>query len=220
MGSSGYILLSCMHCTRLLVQPRVLRIRCAAHWTNSCLHARGPLGKAAARRPPIRGLLPQLLQAHVLVCILLHDLGDSHLEVLLGHVHASLSEGIHARLRAASLELGARGTAHRVGDLLEVYPAHEVHLARVDLEDVDPAALARVGELDLAVDAAGAQERGVEDVHAVGRHQHLDLVGGLEPVELVQELQHGPLHLAVPAAAAAAVAPRRPNAVDLVHEDD
>ncbi len=48
---------------------------------------------------------------------------------------------------------------------------------------------------------------------------HLDLVGGLKSVQLVEQLQHGALHLAV-AAAAAAVCARAAYAVHLVHEDD
>jgi hypothetical protein len=48
---------------------------------------------------------------------------------------------------------------------------------------------------------------------------HLDLVGGLEAVQLVEELQHGALHLGVPAAAAV-VRACAADAVHLVHEDD
>lgn len=50
---------------------------------------------------------------------------------------------------------------------------------------------------------------------------HLDLVGGLKAIKLVQQLQHGSLHFRVPtAAAAAAVTPGTANAVYLIHEDD
>jgi hypothetical protein len=41
---------------------------------------------------------------------------------------------------------------------------------------------------------------------------HLDLVVGLEPVQLVEQLEHGPLHLAV----AAATAVLRAGAADRV----
>ena len=41
-------------------------------------------------------LLEQLLDAHVLLRVLLHDLRHRHLKVLLGHVHSPLSERIHA----------------------------------------------------------------------------------------------------------------------------
>mmetsp|Transcript_399 Transcript_399/g.1076 ORF Transcript_399/g.1076 Transcript_399/m.1076 type:complete len:286 (-) Transcript_399:252-1109(-) len=70
-----------------------------------------------------------------------------------------------------------------------------------------------------APDAPGAEQRRVEDVDAVGGHQHLDLVGAFKPVELVEELKHRALHLRV-APAAAALHARRADAVNLVHEDD
>ena len=41
------------------------------------------------------------------------------------------------------------------------------------LEDVQPRGLVGVGELDLAVDAAGPQQRRIQDVDAVGGHEHL-----------------------------------------------
>lgn len=104
--------------------------------------------------------------------------------------------------------------AHLVGDLLQVDPAHQVHLPRVDAQDVDAGRLGRVRELDLAVDAARSQQRRVEDVDAVRGHQDLDLVGGLEAVELVEELEHGALDLGVAAAAARASAGRA-DRVDL-----
>ena len=49
----------------------------------------------------------------------------------------------------------------------------------------------------------------------------LDFVGGLKSVQLVEQLQHGPLHLRVPApTAATAVTPGTTDAVHLIHEND
>eukprot|EP00955_Chlamydomonas_euryale_P009987 107350-Chlamydomonas_euryale.AAC.8 len=166
------------------------------------VRARSPATASAARS------LPQFAQAGVLLAVLLHDLGDGHLEVLLRHVHAPLAQRKHAGLCAAPLELGARCSRHHVGDLGQVDAACEVHLAGVDLEDVDARGLVGVRELNFAVNAARAQQRGVEDVNAVGCHEHLDLVGGFEAVKLVEQLKHGALDLRV-AAAAAVVSPCR-----------
>ena len=41
-------------------------------------------------------LLEELLDGHVLLGVLLHDLGHGHLKVLLGHVHPSLAQSVHA----------------------------------------------------------------------------------------------------------------------------
>ena len=50
---------------------------------------------------------------------------------------------------------------------------------------------------------------------------YLDLVGGLKTIQLVQQLQHGPLDLRVSTATAAtAVTPGTADAVHLIHEDD
>lgn len=70
----------------------------------------------------------------------------------------------------------------------------------------------------LAVEAAGPQQRLVEDVGAVGGGQDDDAGVALEPVQLRQHLVDGLLALVVPAAhAGAALAP---DGVDLVDEDD
>ena len=72
--------------------------------------------------------------------------------------------------------------------------------------------------LDLAVEAAGAQQRGVEHVGPVGGGDEDDAAADVEAVHLHQELVQGLLALVVTAAhAGAAVAA---DGVDLVDEDD
>src|SRR3546814_19522930 len=71
---------------------------------------------------------------------------------------------------------------------------------------------------DLAVETAGAQQRGVEHVGAVGRRDDDDAFIGLEPVHLDEQLVQRLLALVIavtqPGAAMA------PDGVDLVDEDD
>ena len=89
---------------------------------------------------------------------------------------------------------------------------------RVHLEDLLAALEVGCIDADLAVEAAGAQERGVEDVGAVRRRDEDDVRLGVEAVHLDEQLVQGLLALVVPAAeAGAAVAADR---VDLVDEDD
>ena len=52
-------------------------------------------------------LFEELLDGHVLLGVLLHDLCDGHFEVLLRDVHTTLTEGVHARLGAHALHLSA-----------------------------------------------------------------------------------------------------------------
>ena len=131
-----------------------------------------------------------------------------------------------AALSEPNLALRTAGIAQHRRNLLQVNSAHQVHLSAVDLKDLKPALyltrtarphrLVRVRELDLAIDAAGPEQRGVQNVNAVGGHDDLDAIGGLEAVQLVQQLHHRSLHLVL---AAVALAPRAADAVDLVHED-
>ncbi len=53
--------------------------------------------------------------------------------------------------------------------------------------------LARIRKLDLAIDATRSEQGRIENVHAVGAHQHLDVLGALEAVKLVQKLEHSAL---------------------------
>ena len=80
-----------------------------------------------------------------------------------------------------------------------------------------PVQVGRV-DADLAVEAAGAQQRGVEDVGTVRRRDQDDVGLDVEAVHLDEQLVEGLLALVVAAAhAGAAVAA---DGVDLVDEDD
>ena len=91
-------------------------------------------------------------------------------------------------------------------------------VAEVDLEDLEPFFLRGQRHEDLAVEAAGAQQRRVEDVGPVRGGHHHDALGGLEAVHLREHLVQRLLALVVAAAESrAALAADR---VDLVDEDD
>ena len=118
-------------------------------------------------------------------------------------------------------EVGEVGTGHaggRRGHGLEVDVGTHPLVAAVHLED--RLALVVLGQRDddLAVEAAGAQQRRVEDVGPVrGRHDD-DALGGLEAVHLGQHLVERLLALVVPAAETGATLAA--DRVDLVDEDD
>ncbi len=71
---------------------------------------------------------------------------------------------------------------------------------------------------DLPVETARPEERGVEDVRAVGGGEHDDPALRIEAVHLDEELVEGLLALVVAASKARAALPA--YGVDLVHEDD
>ena len=95
----------------------------------------------------------------------------------------------------------------------------ELDLLGVDLKDLDAALLVRPVDQDLAVEAARAQQRRVEDLRPVGRGEQDDALARVEAVELDQELIEGLLLLVV-AAGHRADAARAAHRVELVDEDD
>ncbi len=88
----------------------------------------------------------------------------------------------------------------------------------VDLEDGLPAFEVRDGDHHLAVEAAGPQQGGVQDVRAVGGGNEDNPFVGLEAVHLHQELVQGLFPLVVTATQAGA--PMAAHGVDFIDEDD
>ena len=91
----------------------------------------------------------------------------------------------HTRLSADCLRLRTRCPYHLLAYSSQIDPPHQVHLPRVDFEDLDSRVEGGVGELYLPVDPAGPQQGRVKDVDSVSRHYDLDSLGGLEPVQLI-----------------------------------
>ena len=83
-------------------------------------------------------LFEQLSYAHILLAVLLHNLGHGHLEVLLGDVNPPLPECVHPSLGTDSLHLGSGASAHLLGNLPQVDSSGQVHPPAVDLQDVQP----------------------------------------------------------------------------------
>ena len=73
-----------------------------------------------------------------------------------------------------SLELGAVEVVCAARKLLKVDVGGDVHLARVDAEDIAAGLLTGQGELNLAIEATGAEKCAVENVNAVGRRNYLN----------------------------------------------
>merc|ERR1712129_488040 len=77
-----------------------VRVHASAHCATVAGNNRSPVGHVW---PPPRssGSLPhELHQTHVLVGVLLHDLGHSHLEILFRDVLSPLPQGEHTSFRA------------------------------------------------------------------------------------------------------------------------
>ncbi len=115
-------------------------------------------------------------------------------------------------------EVGAGEAGRAAGDDAEIDVGSERHLADVDFQDLLAADDVGVRHDDLAVEAAGAQQRRVEHVGPVRRRDDDDALVRLEAIHLDKQLVQRLLALVVAAAeAGAAVAA---DGVDLVDEDD
>ena len=156
-----------------------------------------------------------------------------HARLLLGagdHPHDPLLE-LHHRDLAMALaggqqrrlvdqvgEVGAGEPGRLAGEHVEVEVGRERLAAGVDLEDLLAALAIGAIDDDLAVEAARAEQRRIEDVGPVGGGDQDDVVGHREPVHLDEELVQRLLALVVTAAHAGAA--MAADGVDLVHEDD
>ena len=143
---------------------------------------------------------------------------DPLLELDLGDLALAVAGGEQRRLVDEVGEVGAGEAGRLAGERVDVDLLGQRLAARVDLEDLRAALAVGAVDDDLAVEAARAQQRGVEDVRAVGGGDEDDVVLHLEAVHLDEQLVERLLALVVTAAhAGAAVAA---DGVDLVHEDD
>src|SRR6478672_9323467 len=143
---------------------------------------------------------------------------DPLLELLHGDLAAACAGGEQRRLVDQVGEVGAGEAGGLAGESVEVDRLRERLPASVDLEDLlAPLAVGPVDD-DLAVEAAGPQQRRVEDVRPVGGGDQDDVVFHLEAVHLDEELVQRLLALVVAAAHAGAAVTA--DGVDLVHEDD
>ena len=142
------------------------------------------------------------------------DLGVDRLLVDVDQVHL-LADALHRRLGAERGDVRADKAVRLARDRLRVNVIVELHVARVDTEDLEAPVLVRHADVDLAVEAAKAAERRVDSVRPVRRADHDDGRALLEAVHERQQLRDdAALDLAV-----RLVALRR-NRVDFVDEDD
>ncbi len=150
---------------------------------------------------------------------------DAHQHLVLGRLEVEHRHQAFARARRQQCglvdeigEIGAGKPRRAAGDHPGVDIRCDLDLAHVHLQDHLAADDVGVGDDHLTIEAAGAQQRRIEDVGPVGRGNEDDALVGLEPVHLDQELVQGLLAFVVAAAeTGAAMATDR---VDFIDEDN
>ena len=124
---------------------------------------------------------------------------DGQVEVVHGDLVGAAAGRDQRRFVHQICEVCAREPRRERGDVLELHVHGEDHAAGVDLEDL--LASDAVGSIDqhLPVEAAGSQQRRIENLGPVGGGDQHDAGGRVEPVHLDQELVQRLLLLVVTA---------------------
>jgi hypothetical protein len=76
----------------------------------------------------------------------------------------------------------------------------------------------RQGELDLPVYPPRANQRRIKTLNPVRSHDNFHIPPRIEPIKLIQKLQHSTLNLAF--TTTGRIVPLRTNRIDLVDKDD
>ena len=167
-------------------------------YTGSC---------SGIRRPDDR--VPRLVIGRVALFVFGHDHGfalGAHHDLVLGQFELGHADRAHVGARREQRRLidqvgqvraGEAGGA--TGNLRGFHVFRQRYLAHVHLENL--LAAADIGQSDhhLAVEAAGAQQRGVQHVRTVGGGDDDNAVIDLEAVHLYQQLVQGLLALVMAA---------------------
>ena len=167
----------------------------------------------------IGGQLPLVLRHNAAALLRSgEDLDLRLLEVRHGDELVAAARAQQRRLVGKVLKVRAGKARRAPRDLGKVHVLGKRLVGGVDLQNVLAPLDVGIADVDLAVKAAGTQQRGVEDVRAVGRRENDHAVVRAEAVHLDEQLVERLLALIVTAAeAGAALAADR---VDLVDEND
>mmetsp|Transcript_14690 Transcript_14690/g.41334 ORF Transcript_14690/g.41334 Transcript_14690/m.41334 type:complete len:292 (+) Transcript_14690:196-1071(+) len=134
----------------------------------------------------------------------------------MGDSHAAFPERQEAGLSAHSLDVSAGELILCHDELLQVDVVAQRHFPCMNLEDAALSLSIREGKLDLPVNTARPDQRRVQALDAVSRHDDLDITHGIKSIHLVEQLKHCALDLALPTALT--VVALRADCVNLVDE--
>ena len=134
------------------------------------------------------------------------------------HPHSALPERHQTGFGANGLDVGTRQVVLLRDKLLEIHVLVERHLAGMERKDLALGVLVGVLEQDLAVDTTRTYQGRVKRLDLVRGHDHLDVSAVVETIELVEELQHSPLHFTL--ATRGRFVALGANSVNFVDKDD
>src|SRR5207248_5861181 len=109
-----------------------------------------------------------------------HDAVSRRLEVHHGDGLAASAHGVEGGLVDQVGQIGATHPGRPAGDQLEVDVGGQALVLAVDLQDREPLLHVWKRDHDLAVETAGEQQGGIEDVGPVGGGYYHDVFGRVE----------------------------------------
>mmetsp|Transcript_1718 Transcript_1718/g.3778 ORF Transcript_1718/g.3778 Transcript_1718/m.3778 type:complete len:252 (+) Transcript_1718:69-824(+) len=130
-----------------------------------------------------------------------------------------LSQSKHACLGTNSLTLCPTCIHHFLRNRKQINIPQQIHLTRMNLHNRHTVLRIRIGELNLPINTTGTQQGRIQNINPIRRHDHLDILRGFKPIQLIQQLQHGALHLGISSARTSSTA-RLTDGIDFVHEDN
>jgi hypothetical protein len=148
-----------------------------------------------------------------------HDPVDGLVEVHHLDRRLALPGGQQGRLVHEIGQVGPDEPRSLGGNSRQVDGGREGDRLGVDSQDLLSALQIRAVERHVAIEPPGAEQGGVQDLRPIGGRQDDHALLGVEAVHLGEELVQGLLPLVV-AAEHAADAPRLPESVELIDEDD
>lgn len=161
------------------------------------------------------------LQVESVGCSLFLSVQDALLgllEVFVGDLHATFSQGHETSFSADRFDVSAGQIVLRHDELREIDVGRQRHLRRVDVKDATFGLLIGQREFDLSINSTRSDQSGIESLNAICRHDDFDVATRVETVELIEQLQHGSLDLSL--TAGVRIVALCSYGVDFVDEDD
>mmetsp|Transcript_30952 Transcript_30952/g.56106 ORF Transcript_30952/g.56106 Transcript_30952/m.56106 type:complete len:205 (+) Transcript_30952:288-902(+) len=130
-----------------------------------------------------------------------------------------LSQSKHTSLRTYRLTLGSTRIHHLLRNRVQINIPQQIHSARVNLHDGHTILGIGIREFNLTINTPRTEQRRVQNINTIRGHDHFNVLGRFKPIQLIQQFQHGTLHLGI-ASTSSASTPALTNGIDLIHEDD
>mmetsp|Transcript_26602 Transcript_26602/g.45285 ORF Transcript_26602/g.45285 Transcript_26602/m.45285 type:complete len:202 (+) Transcript_26602:177-782(+) len=127
-----------------------------------------------------------------------------------------LSQCKHTRFRTNSLTLSTTSIHHLLRNSVQINIPEQVHFTRMNLHNCHTILSIGIGKFNLTINSTRTQQCRIQYIDTIGGHDDLDILRWFKPIQLIQQFQHGTLHLGVSSTST----PRLTNGINLIHKDN